>query len=117
MLRLLSDENVHGDIIRGLWRRAPDLDLRRVQDEGLSHTPDPLILEWAAGENRVIITRDRATLIGSAQARVAAGEAMPGVLALRPNATIGGAIDDILLVAQCYSEEEMRDQQIVYIPL
>jgi hypothetical protein len=32
MLRLLSDENFNGDIIRGLFLRCPDLDLVRVQD-------------------------------------------------------------------------------------
>ena len=48
MLRLLTDENVHGDIIAGLRRRQPALDLVRVQDVGLRHTPDPIILEGAA---------------------------------------------------------------------
>ena len=35
MLRLLSDENFSGDIIRGLMLRQPQLDLSRVQDVGL----------------------------------------------------------------------------------
>jgi hypothetical protein len=116
MLRLVSDEDVPGDILRGLWRRVPGLDLVRVQDVGLGHTPDEAILAWAAVENRVVVTKDRGTLVGSAWSRVAAGQTMPGVLALLPHAAIGRAIDDILLVAQCYGEEEMRDQ-VVYIPL
>jgi hypothetical protein len=116
MLRLVSDEDVHGDIVRGVWRHAPDLDLVRAQDVGLQSSPDTMILEWAAGENRVLISRDRNTLVGAAWARVMAGEAMPGVLALRPHASIGEAIDDIILVARCYDEEDIRDQ-VVYIPL
>jgi hypothetical protein len=47
MLRLLSDEDVHDDIIRGLRRREPILDIVRAVDVGLDHTADPLILEWA----------------------------------------------------------------------
>ena len=35
MLRLLTDEDVHGDIVDGLRRRQPALDLVRVQDVGL----------------------------------------------------------------------------------
>jgi hypothetical protein len=35
MLRLLSDENFNGDIIRGLFLRQPNVDLIRVQDVGL----------------------------------------------------------------------------------
>ena len=30
MLRLLSDENFHGDIVRGLLLRQPDLNLQRL---------------------------------------------------------------------------------------
>ena len=116
MLQLVSDEQVHGDIIRGLLRREPGLDLKRAQDVGLQQTPDSLILEWAARENRVLITEDRRTMIGFAWDRVKNAKAMPGVLALRPGVTIGAAIDDILLVALCHSEEEMRNQ-VVYIPL
>ncbi len=45
MLKLVSDENFDGDILRGLYRRRPDLDVVRVQDVGLSATSDPDILE------------------------------------------------------------------------
>ena len=40
MLRLLSDEDVHDDIIRGLRRRAPNLDIIRAVDVGLGQRPD-----------------------------------------------------------------------------
>jgi hypothetical protein len=50
MLPLVADEDVHGDIIRGLRRRQPTIDLVRVQDVGLDNTPDPQVLEWAANE-------------------------------------------------------------------
>jgi len=85
MLRLASDEDVHGDIIRGLLRREPTLDIVRVVDVGLDHTPDPVILEWAAAQGRVLITGDLNTMVGFALDRVRAGQSMPGVLALREN--------------------------------
>jgi hypothetical protein len=40
MLRFAADENLNGDIVRGLFRRQPDLDLIRVQDVGLSGADD-----------------------------------------------------------------------------
>jgi hypothetical protein len=52
MLHRLIDEDVHGDIVDGLRLRQPALDLVRVQDAGLRHTPDPIIPEWAAQEGR-----------------------------------------------------------------
>jgi hypothetical protein len=52
MLRLLSDEDVHDDIVRGLRRREPTLDIVRAVDMALDHTPDPAILAWAATHER-----------------------------------------------------------------
>jgi hypothetical protein len=41
MLRFAADENFNGDIVRGLLRRNPKLDIVRVQDVGLSGADDP----------------------------------------------------------------------------
>jgi hypothetical protein len=38
VLNLVSDENFNGDILRGLYRRCPELDVVRVQDVGLNAT-------------------------------------------------------------------------------
>ena len=116
MLRLVSEEDVHGDIIRGLSRREPELDIVRVMDVGLDHTPDPDVLEWAAAQGRVLITGDLNSMVGFAWGRVRSGRPMPGVLALLENAGVGRVIDDILLAARRHTPEEMVDQ-IVYIPL
>lgn len=52
VLRFLADENFNNDILRGVLRRTPDVDILRVQDVGLSGRPDPEILAWAAQEQR-----------------------------------------------------------------
>jgi len=62
MLGLAADENFNNDIIRGLLRRKPDLNLVRVQDAGLSGSDDPVVLEWAARRPRLfyhVIVRTR----------------------------------------------------------
>jgi hypothetical protein len=79
LLRLAADENFNNDIIRGLLRRKPDLDIVRVQDVGLSGSNDASVLEWAAQENRVLLTHDVTTLTSFAYDRVRAGLPMPGV--------------------------------------
>lgn len=70
MLRFLSDENFNGDIIRGLFFRQPDLDRLRIQDVGLREVNDPIILEWAAVNNRIVLTHDRATMPDFAYNRI-----------------------------------------------
>lgn len=44
MLRLLTDENFNKYIVRGLYRRYPDLDLLSVRDAGLASQQDPILL-------------------------------------------------------------------------
>ena len=74
MLRLVSDENFNADILRSLYRRRPDLDVVRVQDVGLSATPDPDVLAWAAAEGRILLTHDRDTMPNFAYDRARAGQ-------------------------------------------
>ena len=59
MLRFAADENFNGDIVRGLLRRNPKLDIVRVQDVGLSGADDPSVLQWAADQGRIIDERCR----------------------------------------------------------
>src|SRR5438128_7151880 len=99
MLRLITDEDVHGDIIDGLRRRQTAVDLVRVQDVGLSHTPDATILEWAAQQGRVVVSVDKKTLAVAAWQRVARGLPMPGDASPRLVLTIGHAINDVVLLA------------------
>lgn len=80
-IRLLADENFHGAVVRGLQRRAPSVDIVRVQDAGFSGAEDPIILDWAAREGRVLLTHDISTVPPFAHQRVAAGQPMPGAIA------------------------------------
>jgi len=70
MPRLASDADIHGDLIRGLHRRIPDLDLVRVQDALPEGSHDQSVLEWAIRERRILITNDRNIMIGFAYERV-----------------------------------------------
>jgi len=116
MQPLAADENFNNDVVRGLFRRKPDLDLVRVQDAGLSGADDPAILEWAAGENRVLFTHDVSTMTKHAYDRVRDGKRMPGLFEVGREVSVGNAIDDILLIAECSLEGEWEGQ-VRYLPL
>jgi hypothetical protein len=116
VLRFAADENFNRDMVRGLVRRKPDLDIVRVQDVGLAGADDPTVLEWAAVQGRVVITHDVSTLTKHAYDRVAAGQAMPGVFEVVSGAGVGSAIDDLLLLAECSHEGEWEGQ-VRYLPL
>ena len=116
MLRLLADENLNNDIVRGLLRRRPELDIVRVQDVGLSGAADPAVLAWAAQEERVLLTHDVSTMIYYAYERARAGQSMPGVFEVSRAVPIGRAIEDILLLAE-YSLDGEWEGQVRYLPL
>jgi hypothetical protein len=116
MLRLAADENFNNNIVRGLLRREPDLDIVRIQDVGLSGVDDPSVLAWAAQEGRVLLTHDVATITQYAHDRVRAGQSMPGVFEVSRAVPIGRAIEDILLLAECSLEDEWEGQ-VQYLPL
>ena len=74
---LLVDEDFDNDILRGVLRRRPEVDVVRVQDVGLSGKPDSEVLEWAARHGRVLLTHDVSTMKTHAYARVAGSLPMP----------------------------------------
>jgi len=114
-VRLLTDENFNGAILRGLIRRLPELDLVRVQDVGLMNADDPTILEWAAREERILLTHDVATITMYAYERINKGLPMPGVVEVIATASIGRILDDLELFVQCSLPEEY-DGRILFIP-
>ena len=116
MLRFAADENFNGDIVRGLLRRSPNLDIVRVQDAGLIGADDRRVLEWAAAEGRVLLTHDASTITRFAYERIESGFSMPGVFELAQDASIGIAVEEILLLAQCSLEGEWEGQ-VRYLPL
>lgn len=116
MLRLAADENFNNNIVRGLLRLKPNIDITRVQDAGLSGASDPRILEWAAHAGRVLLTHDVSTITRYAYDRVQAGKPMPGVFEVGRSLAIGAVIEDILLLLECSLEGEWEGQ-VRYLPL
>ena len=116
MLRFVADENFNNNIIRGLLRRKPNLDIVSIQDVGLSGADDPTLLEWAAQEGRVLLTHDVSTITRYAYERVRRGKPMPGAFEVSRDVPIAVAIEDILLLAECSKEGEWEGQ-VRYLPL
>lgn len=115
-MRLLADENFHGDILRGLLRVEPKLDIIRVQDTDFYQAADPALLAWAAVEGRILLTHDVQTMTKHAYDRVRAGLPMPGVIEVRADLPIGQAIEEVLLVVLTSEPAELANR-VLFIPL
>ena len=116
MLSLLSDENFNGDIVRGLFLRQPNLDLLRVQDVGLREVDDPAILAWAASNERILLTHDRATMPDFAYDRLVRGKPMAGIFVVNDRMPIRQVIDELSLLIDC-SEQAEWNGVVLYLPL
>ena len=115
-MRLLADESLRRAIVRGVLRRCPAADFVRVQDVGLRGKADPDVLEWAAANNRIVVTQDYATFHEFAYERVAEGKPMPGVFVVGDRLAAGIAIDELALVIECSNPSEWVGR-VVYLPL
>jgi predicted nuclease of predicted toxin-antitoxin system len=79
MLRLLIDQDLDHDILRGLIRRVPGLEAVTALEIGMSEASDPELLVWAAEEKRVIVTHDRKTMPIHAAVLIAEGKTIAGL--------------------------------------
>jgi hypothetical protein len=113
---LLADENLNHDVVRGLRRARPDLDLLTVREAGLVGASDPDVLAWAADQGRVVVSHDVQTLVGFAYERVAGGQGMPGVIIVSDRMDVGRAIEDVLIVVECSDEGELEGQ-VRFVPI
>lgn len=115
-MRFLCDENFNRIIIRGLLLRLPDLDLIQVQEVGLRTVDDPAILEWAAQNDRILLTHDQATMPDFAYNRVTQNAAMAGVFVVQARMTVRQAIDELVLLATCSKQDEWQNM-VIFWPL
>jgi hypothetical protein len=77
----------------------PPVDIIGVRDVGIVATLDPLILEWAANNNRILITRDVSSMTDAAKARLASGLRMPGMLLILERASVREILESIENIA------------------
>ena len=116
MIRFAADENLNRKLVTGLQRRTQSLDIVRVQDAGLRGADDPTVLEWAAAENRVLLTHDVGTMSRYAYDRVEAGLPMPGVFEIPASLPLAVGIEELILIADVSLEGEWEGQ-VRYLPL
>jgi hypothetical protein len=113
--RIAADENISTDIINALRRERPDIDIVRVVDVGLSGVDDQAILEWAAGEDRVLITHDVNTMTRYAYDRLAAGQYLAGMIQVKTGAGFRKVIEDILICLEVSTAQEWQTM-IQFVP-
>lgn len=115
-LSLLSDENLNGDIVRGLLLQRPGwtwFGFRIWRSLGRR-----IRRCWNGQRGRGVVWchHDRRTIPGFAYDRVSRGMPMAGLFLLSHRMPMSEAIEELLLLDEC-SEQGEWDALIVYLPL
>ena len=113
-VRFLLDENLPNALFRALRRRASHLDAIRIQDAGLRGASDPDVLEFAASDGRILLSRDKRTLRTFAQTRISEGKLMSGLLIVRPRyldrrAGLGLLVEELALIGEATEATEAEE--------
>ena len=116
MLRYLADEDFDNRILRAFRRTETRLDWVRVQDVGLSGRDDETVLQFAAENQRVVLTRDVSTMTAAAYRRIERAEPMPGLIVVPHRLAIGQAVEELIFLANESAADEWIGQ-VIYLPL
>jgi predicted nuclease of predicted toxin-antitoxin system len=114
--RFLADHDLNEQIVDGLLRREPAIDIIRVREVGLRERPDDEVLKYAADQRLLVVSHDVNTMTAAAYARIEAGEPMPGLLMVRQTEPIAPIIESVLLIWTA-SEMEEWDGQVWFLPV
>lgn len=115
-MRFAADENFDGRVLKGILARLPDADIIRIQDTVMYQSPDPALLAWLAGENRVLLTHDVQTIPGFVYDRVRAGLPVPGVIEVKMSVSIGQIVDELEVIIGAGQREDFQNI-IRYVPM
>ena len=97
-------------------RFQADNDLKfGIVKAGLDGVPDPVLLDRAAAEGRVLVSHDRRTMIDNFRDHLAAGKFSPGLLIVSQGSAIGDVVEAVLYVWALSDPAELRDQAY-YLP-
>ena len=115
-IRFLADEDLDEAIVEGLRQAEPAIDIFNAKSSNLRGAKDPALLEYAASENRILVTYDRNTMTRYYIRRMAAGEPCSGLFVVPQCAAVGEVIESLVVIWAASQAEEWHDR-IAYLPL
>ncbi|MEP7355168.1 MAG: DUF5615 family PIN-like protein [Acidobacteriota bacterium] len=107
--RFQADADLNPEIGRGLRRREPSVDFRAAAGVIPDGTADPEVLQIAAGDGRVLVSRDINTM-PEHFAQFVARQESPGILLIPSSKPIGSVIEGLLIVWLTWTPDDLRNQ-------
>jgi hypothetical protein len=108
-VRFQADADLNPEIARGLRRREPSIDFRAAVGVIADGTADSEVLQIAAEDGRVLVSRD-VTTMPDHFARFIARHESPGMLLIPSRRSLGTTIEGLLVVWLTWTPEDLRNQ-------
>src|SRR5689334_3009402 len=115
MIRFLADADLNHVIVKGCRRQEPTLDFMSANEAKLEGVPDVEVLEFAAEQNRILVTHHRRTMPWHFGEFLMRGASSPGVFLVNQHAPFADVIEQLVLIWAASDAYECKDR-IVEIP-
>ncbi len=114
----LIDENTTPALADQLRRRRSIINVMKIGDESAppKGTPDKDILLWIERHGFSLVTRNRKSMPYHLDQHLKSEHHVQGIFVLRPRASLGEVIDDLIHIWESSEPDEFQDQ-IVRLPL
>lgn len=116
VFRFLADENVETPYLKALSQNIAGIEVVRVQDVGLSSTPDDVILAWATEHNYIVLTHDVRTMPNFVYQRLVEGKTSACVIAFKTTHPVPDVVADLKSMIEASSVDEWHNK-VVQLPL
>lgn len=93
--RFQADADLRVDILEGVIREEPSVDFRLADEAGLRGKHDNIVLQIAAGQDRILVSHDRRSM-PSHFAKFIAKNKSSGVIIIAQNVSTRRAIEILL---------------------
>jgi Domain of unknown function (DUF5615) len=114
--RFLADQDFNDHIVRGVQRREPAVEFLRARELGIEERSDTEVLAHAAAGSWIVVSHDVNTMTAAANARLATGQPLAGLLLVHQRDPIAPIIDDLILIWATTEAEEWANQ-VRFLPL
>ena len=108
-IKFQADADLNDDIVKGVKRRFPEIDIQNAKDAGLEGLDDPMLLALAADEGRILITHDRRTMPFHF-AEFISERNSAGVIVVSKKTSISTVIDELVLIWVALTAEEFQNR-------
>jgi hypothetical protein len=104
-IRYQADADFNADIVAGIRRREPLIDIQSADEAGLRGVGDAQVLAYAAQEGRLLLSHDRKTMPHHFAAFIAA-QPSPGLFIISQKTEVSTAIEELILIWSASEAEE-----------